>query len=185
MVEFVFDYSDLDVKARDVKKELSDFGFNLSKDLKNLGLQTSKSREFVDFKVAESYSGDISSSFTLLPDGVQTRRALKQGLGDLGATGKDTMLKYVNRIDTGLMKGSIGYSVTGSNARSYVRVGWLRTWYKYFGWQEDGTSNITPMNSVTRTYLEMLPRVNNYMSRFMRSYTRGTGNETSGKGIDF
>lgn len=189
MIEYVFDYSDLDIKARDVKQILSDFSYDTAKGLKSIGLGSSKSREFVDFRIADSIGGGgqgvIDERFTLLPDGLQTRLALKRGLGDLGATGKDTMKKYVNRIDTGLMKDSVKYKTDGNQKRSYVRIGWVYLWQKYFGWQEEGTSQITPMNSLIRTHMEMLPRVNNYMSRFIRSYTRGTGDEVAGKGIDF
>lgn len=189
MVEFVFDYSDLDMKSRQVKKEFSDFSYEVKKLLSEYGLGKASQREFIDAKFAgemmEGGLGKVGNTISLLPDGIQTRLALKQAAQQIGADGKQTMLGYATRRLTGLMRSAISYSTRGTTKRTVIQIGWLRTWFKYFAWQEEGTDKIAPMNSIGRTYLTMLPRVLNYTSRFIRSYTRGTGNETSGKAVDF
>jgi hypothetical protein len=190
-VEFVFDYSGLDASARKVKKELSDFSYELSKAFGATGNSRGKKDNlfYLTNKQIEPFTGgpkNPSEQFTLLPDGVQMTLALKGGMQSMGKEGANTMRKYVNRIETGRMKDSITYN-TRSYANKYVvRIGWTQLWYKYFGFNENGTSKgIRPMHSIIRTYVEMLPRVQNYMSRFTRSYTRGTGDQYAGKGVKF
>lgn len=191
VVEFVFDYSDLDKASRQVKKELSDFSYEISKAFGG----TTKSRGkrdnlfYLTNKQIEPFISDSknpSESFNLLPDGVQMTLALKDGMQQMGREGADTMRKYVNRIDTGRMKASVTYNTRSRSNKYVVRIGWTQLWYKYFGFQENGTqTGIRPMHSILRTYIEMLPRVQNYMSRFTRSYTRGTGDQYAGKGVKF
>lgn len=191
MVEFVFDYSDLDRASRQVKKELSDFSYELSKAFKSTGNSRGKKDNlfYLTNKQIEPFTGgpnNPSETFYLLPDGVQMTSALKGGVQSMGREGANTMRKYVNRIETGRMKDSITYTTRSYSNKYVVRIGWTGLWYKYFGFQENGTKNgIRPMRSILRTYIEMLPRVQNYMSRFTRSYTRGTGDQYAGKGVKF
>jgi hypothetical protein len=60
-----------------------------------------------------------------------------------------------------------------------VTIGWTELWYKYFGFQENGTKNINPMRSVLRTYMEMLPRFRDFASKFIINYRR-TGKNAGG-----
>jgi hypothetical protein len=191
MVEFVFDYSDLDKASRQVKKELSDFSYDLSKAFNSTGNSRGKKDNlfYLTNKQIEPFIGgsrNPSESFNLLPDGVQMTSTLKGGVQQMGREGANTMRKYVNRIETGRMKDAITYNTRSYSNKYVVRIGWTQLWYKYFGFQENGTvKGIRPMHSIIRTYLEMLPRVQNYMSRFTRSYTRGTGDQYAGKGVKF
>lgn len=189
-LQFEFDYSDLDKKSRQVKKELSDFSYELEKSFGRLNLGSKSNKDYVGFSeakfAASTSSKNPKQSFNLLPDGVQMTSALKEGMQGMGKTGADTMRKYVNRIETGRMKSSITYNTRARDNKYIVSIGWIELWYKYFGFQENGTRNgIRPMASIFRTYIEMLPRVQNYMSRFIRSYTRGTGDQYAGKGVKF
>lgn len=190
-VEFVFDYSDLDRTSRQVKKELSDFSYELSKAFNatknsrgkkdNLFYLTNK-----QIKPFITDSKNPSEQFNLMPDGTQMTLALKDGMQAMGREGANTMRKYVNRIETGRMKGSITYNTRSYSNKYVVRIGWTQLWYKYFGFQENGTrTGIRPMHSVVRTYIEMLPRVQNYMSRFTRGYTSGSKDQYAGKGVKF
>jgi len=190
-VEFVFDYSDLDVNARKVKKELSDFSYELSKMFSNTGNSRSKKDnlfylESSQIKPFTAGGRNPSEQFVLLPDGVQMTSALKGGMQDMGREGANIMRKYVNHVETTRMKNSITYNTRSYSNKYVVRIGWTQLWYKYFGFNENGTAKgIRPMHSIIRTYVEMLPRVQNYMSRFIRSYTRGTGDQYAGKGVKF
>jgi hypothetical protein len=190
-VEFVFDYSDLDRTSRQVKKELANFSYDLSKIFKSTGNSSGKKNNlfYLTNKQIEPFTGGAknpSETFNLLPDGVQMTLALKEGMQGMGREGANTMRKYVNRIETTRMKNSITYNTRPYSNKYVVRIGWTQLWYKYFGFNENGTrTGIRPMHSIIRTYVEMLPRVQNYMSRFTRSYTRGTGDQYAGKGVKF
>lgn len=188
MVEFTFDYSDLDRASRQVKKDLADFNYELKQSFKRLGGKPKDG--YIGFSEAKFASAGVgrnpAEKFALLPDGVQMTLALKDGMQDMGREGVQVMRKYVNRIETGRMKDSITYNTRSYSNKYVVRIGWTQLWYKYFGFQENGTqTGIRPMHSIIRTYMEMLPRVGNYMSRFTRSYTRGTGDQYAGKGVKF
>jgi hypothetical protein len=97
----------------------------------------------------------------------------------IGEEGKQTMKKYANRIDTGRMNESIYYSTRKLKGSYVVRIGWTKLWFKYFGFQENGTENIRPMRSVLRTFLEMQPRVAAFANKFIRGYSR-TGRDAGG-----
>lgn len=57
------------------------------------------------------------------------------------------------RIETGEMKNSVrGRTDASSQYGETSRAGWLDNWYKYFGFQEEGTATgINPMNAVLKT----------------------------------
>lgn len=189
-VEFVFNYGDLDKASRQVKKELSDFSYELKKSFSRLGLGSKSNKDYIGFSEAKFVSlttgKNPSEQFNLLPDATQMTLALKDGMQGMGREGANTMRKYVNRIETGRMKNSITYNTRSYGNKYVVRIGWTQLWYKYFGFQENGTSRgIRPMHSIIRTYIEMLPRVQNYMSRFTRSYTSGSKDQYAGKGVKF
>jgi hypothetical protein len=188
-IEFVFDYSDLDKSARQVKKELSDFSYAYSKAFKGLNAKSQGGKDYIGFgkikSIAESSLMNPSTTFNLMPDSVQMRLALKDGMQSMGREGSNVMKKHVKRFETGRMQDAVTYN-TYSGAKNYkVRIGWTQLWYKYFGFQENGTKSINPMHSLIRTQLEMMPRVQNYLSRFIRSYTRGSGDQYGGKGVKF
>jgi hypothetical protein len=188
-IEFAFDYSDMDKSARKVKKELSDFTYNFNKAIKRVNPKAKSSKDFVGFSeikyIALTSANNPSEKFNLMPDGVQMRTALKDGMQSMGREGSYVMKKHVKRIDTGRMQDSVTYNTRSGAGRYTVRIGWTQLWYKYFGFQENGTRFINPMHSLIRTQLEMMPRVQNYLSRFIRSYTRGSGEQYGGKGVKF
>lgn len=85
------------------------------------------------------------------------RKTIKYGVRSLAtdttAYMKQEMLQGIGgRIVTNTMKGSVrGRTDPTSAAREVSRVGWLDLWYKYFGFQEEGTdTGIKPMKSVVR-----------------------------------
>lgn len=188
-IEFVFDYSDMDKSARKVKKELSDFTYNFANQIKQLNPKVKSSKDFVGFSeikyIALTSGRNPSEKFNLMPDGVQMRLALKDGMQSMGREGSMIMKKHVKRVDTGRMQDAVTYNTRSGTGRYTVRIGWTQLWYKYFSFQEEGTKFINPMHSLIRTQLEMFPRVQNFMSRFIRSYTRGSGDNYGGNGVKF
>ncbi len=191
-VTIEFDYSDLDVKSRDVKKAVSDFSqyvYNLDK---KYGVK--KASTNISFDVSPNSANEIAGSggyrgsrtkigFPLLADGLRIQQVLKDEMPSIGQDGRDIMRKYANRRETGRMNESIRYNTRARSNKYVVNIGWTELWYKYFGFQENGTrKGIRPMHSVIRTYMQMLPKVQNYTSRLYRAYARGDGNFLGGKG---
>jgi hypothetical protein len=184
-VEFVFEYSNLDTTVRDVKKQLSDLGFQIDKTFTKAGIPQSRTGGGMFYispktkSVSTSKGGAFSRTIEMLPDGNRMTGSLAKAMTQIGVEGKSTMKKYANRIDTKLMNNSIIYRTTkGKNSYS-VKIGWLEIWYKYFGFQENGTRNVPAMRSTYRTYLEMLPRVRDFAAKLIRSYNR-TGKNPGG-----
>lgn len=184
-VEFVFDYSGVDTTVRDVKRQLSDLNFQIDKVFGKAGIPQSRSGGGMFYispqvkSVSTSKDGVFSRTIQMLPDGKRLTDALAPAVTQIGTEGKATMRKYANRIDTGLMRGSIAYRTKKLKSSYSVRIGWIDIWYKYFGFQENGTRSVPAMRSVYRTYLEMLPRVRAFASRFIGSYSR-TGKNAGG-----
>lgn len=184
-VEFTFDYSNVDATVRSVKRELSDLGFQIDKVFGKAGIPQTKTGGGMFYispqvkSVSTSKEGKFSRTIEMLPDGDRIRDALAPAMKQIGVEGKATMKKYANRIKSGDMNESIIYRTDkGKNSYS-VRIGWLGLWYKYFGYQENGTRNVPAMRSAYRTYLEMLPRVRDFSAKFIRSYSR-TGKNPGG-----
>jgi hypothetical protein len=85
------------------------------------------------------------------------RKTIKYGVRSLAtdttAYMKQEMLDGIGgRIVTNTMKGNVkGRTDPSKAAREVSRVGWLDLWYKYFGFQEEGTqTGIKPMKSIVR-----------------------------------
>lgn len=68
---------------------------------------------------------------------------------------KEMLSAIGNRIETNLMRASVRRKTEPSKAgREVSRVGWLSTWRKYFGFQEEGTvTGIKPMKSLIRAVM--------------------------------
>lgn len=177
-VEFVFDYSNVDTTVRDVKKQLSDLGFKIDKAFSGAGIPKSKTGGGMFYlspkikSISTSQGGVFRRTIELLPDGKRITDSLAPAMTQIGVEGKATMKKYANRIDTGLMNESIIYRTNKGKSSYSVKIGWLKIWHKYFGFQEDGTKNIRAMKSSYRTYLELLPRVKDFATKLIRSYKR-------------
>jgi hypothetical protein len=93
-----------------------------------------------------------------------------------GAKGK-------GRIDTGLMLNSVNGRRTNyskSKGTLTVTAGWLDTWQKYFGFQEEGTRNgIKPMRAILHTAMATFPE----MFKIVRKYTANFGPRVGFKGF--
>lgn len=198
-----FNYEDLDVKARDVRKAVSEFSEFIYNMDKKYGIKKSNKEGFdISMKVAKSAgSGQrrgsrTSRQFPLLPDGLRIQQAIKPAMGQMGEDGKRIMTEYVTRVDTGRMRNSIRYNARSRGNKYVVNIGWTELWMKYFGFQENGffiggatktgpSKKVNGMYSVLRTYMQMLPRIQNYASRLQREYTRGDGDFLKGKGPSY
>ena len=186
VVEFRFDYSDVDNTVREVRKQLSDLGYEIHKTFKAMSIPTSRAgnKNFtisakISAELGRSDAGIMRYDIAMLADGERIANALAPGITQIGQDGKATMKKYANRIDTGLMNSKIFYTTRRLKNSYIVRIGWTELWYKYFGFQENGTKSINPMRSVLRTYMELLPRVRDFATKFIANYKR-TGKNAGG-----
>jgi DNA-directed RNA polymerase beta' subunit len=186
VVEFRFDYSNVDNTVREVKKQLSDLSYDIHKTFKGMSIQSTKTAN-KQFTISPKATADLDRTdagimrmnIAMLGDGERIANSLAPAMRQIGEEGKQTMKKYANRIDTGRMNESIYYSTRKLKGSYVVRIGWTKLWFKYFGFQENGTENIRPMRSVFRTFLEMQPRVSAFANKFIRSYSR-TGRDAGG-----
>jgi hypothetical protein len=91
--------------------------------------------------------------------------------------------KGAGRIDTGLMLNSVVGRRTAyskSQGKITVTAGWLDVWYKYFGFQEEGTVNgIKPMRAILHTAMGIFPA----MYKTARMYTANFGKRVGFKGF--
>lgn len=178
MVEFTFDYSNLGNTTRIVRKELGDFSYELYKTLKPVKTDKASGFVFIDGIKGDvgSVNGKISKMIKMLPDPEVMNADIGIIAKEVAAESKATMKKYIgSRVQTGRMKASVFGRVKRQKNKITVQAGWLDLWYKYFGFQEEGTSKVRPMHAVMRTYLEMAPWVQKGISQYFRNYTRSGG----------
>lgn len=168
-VTFNFDYSDVTVGVQRARNMIEEFGKEIKNEMK--GVKSSNGFIFAD----SDFRNYANATLTLMSDKALAR--------DMYALGKETSLeaksvmkKYIgSRVDTGRMKGSVYNTTTQSRSRVVAEAGWLDLWYRYFGYQEEGTRFISPMHSVLRTYLEIAPQVQRSVSWYIRNFIKGKG----------
>ena len=113
----------------------------------------------------------ISFDIPVIDNPGEFSASLAPFLEEVGQKGKDIMKnKYATRRETGLMNNSIAYMQRRpGQGRARVEIGWVRTWKKYFGWQEMGTKNgIKPMAAIIRTGIEMQVESQKLYSKYFR-----------------
>ena len=184
-VEITFDYSNIDSTSRSVKKALSDFTYNMHQETKRIGKNYGNRGDINASAIAKLSNQSTSIQFELVPNGLRIQQALKPVVSKIGEDGKKIMTNFINRVDTGRMKSSIRYNTRGRSNKYVINIGWTELWYKYFGFQENGTKKINPMQSVIRTKLAMEPRLQNFMSRFIRSYKMDDGSFNGAEKVDY
>jgi hypothetical protein len=169
-LRFVFDYSDVDRKIRDVRKALQQMGNEIYKASKSVRTSNSTFGVWIESTPPKAFVNNTMRA--LLPaNAEQVQMALTPVAQEFGIRTKDTMRKYVNRIDTGRMKQEIRYKITKRNLKTLtVEVGWIRLWYKYFDYQERGTRGVRPMHSIFKTRMEAQRDFQQTYSRFVRNY---------------
>lgn len=171
----VLDFSDADRSIRSARRSMED----LNASMKDLAKKINRTdRGFGPYISVNAVKDRLAQGNQLIPlniPGIENEAefsaSLSPFLTELGKIGKDIMKnKYATRRETGLMQNSVAYMQrrTGKT-RAVVEIGWVRTWKKYFGWQEMGTSNgIKPMAAVIRTGLELQPKIASTYSKYFR-----------------
>jgi len=132
-----FNYRDFDRSLDQANKYYANMVRSLKNDSK---IQVSRGTAETDLAVVKEW-----------------RKTIKYGVRSLAvdttAYMKQEMLRGIGgRIVTGTMRDSVrGRTDPSSASREVSRVGWLDIWYKYFGFQEEGTdTGIKAMRSVLR-----------------------------------
>jgi len=167
---YIFDYSDVTKKARDVRRGVSQLGDEVWK-LKKSGLVRKNGFGFYIDSAQTQWTDRVTRA--ILPaDGVELQVALTKDAQAFGKKAAQNMRTFVNRIDTGTMKREIRYRIRKNSKLNQLRieVGWVRLWYKYFDYQERGTSSIPPMNAIFKSRMVNTPEFQKSYSRFVRSY---------------
>lgn len=167
---YIFDYSDVTRKARDIRKAVSQMGDAVWK-LQKSGLVGKNEFGFYIDRAKTDWINETTRA--ILPaEGVDLQVALTKDAQAFGAKARDNMRDFVNRIDTGTMKREVRYRIRKNPKMSQltVEVGWVRLWYKYFDYQERGTSTIPPMNAVLKSRMVNTDEFQKTYSRFVGSY---------------
>jgi hypothetical protein len=173
-VVFTLDYSSLELGMKEARNMIADFGKELKDSME--GVNTEKGTYFVYAKSDFKKSYTTTSADILIPKAKDIDNVVYRAGKGISALSKDTIKKYIgSRVETGDMKGSIYGRTSKSKGQVVSRAGWLDLWYKYFGYQEEGTKTISPMHSILRTYLEVAPQVQRAMSELVRKSTKGGG----------
>lgn len=170
-----FDFSSATRSLRAARRALEDLNYDakqLSKKLKKTdkGYGIYITADMVRSRGAE---GNQLISFDIpgLDNEAEFSASLRPFLTEIGKMGKDIMKnKYATRRETGLLNSSVAYMQrrSGKN-KAIVEIGWIRTWQKYFGWQEQGTSRgIKPMAAILRTRFELEKEIQPTYSKYFR-----------------
>lgn len=153
--EFLRSISDLNSKAAQMTK-------NLKSTNKGYGV-------YIQANQVKPFIGDDVIS-RIIPNAKELSPKLQPLLTEIGKLGKETMLKYATRKETGDMRSDIRYMQERSGNQAVVHIGWVRRWRKYYSYQESGTRTVKPMHSILRTRLEIEPKVQKMYDAFLRKY---------------
>lgn len=132
-----FNYVKADKTLQEMKKIYADLGRKIKSSTKTV----------VD---------DKGKVFTNIAASNEWRKVLKYRIRDIAVTTTAEMKEEIlngigGRIETGTMKGSVRGRTDSNAQRDVSRAGWLDLWFKYFGFQEEGTSTgIKPMGALLR-----------------------------------
>lgn len=129
--------------------------------------------------------GKLSATINSRLDGEKIVNAMFDTLAtDIGNIGVNNMRSGIQnpenapksfRYDTGAMYNSVRYKKRRTATEIVIEIGWLDKFYKYFDFQERGTSKVGAMNSITRAYRTTAPQSFRLMSKFLKNYTNKGG----------
>ena len=168
-------FSDAERSLRSVRKSIEEMNAQARQLTKKLNTTNKGYGVYISADaVAGGRTADnkiLKFNFPAIENEGEFSSSLAPMLTEIGKEGKRLMQeKYATRRETGLMNNSVAYMQrrTGKN-KAIVEIGWIRTWKKYFGWQEMGTSTgIKPMAAILRTGIEMKAETQNIYSKYFR-----------------
>jgi hypothetical protein len=164
-VEFIFDYSDITIKSAQVEKQLVE----LSQAFRDISKSSNKQMKIRTI-------GSMPLPIKMLPESATIEKDMSAFAQIVAADSKRTIKKYIgDRIDTGRMIGSVYGRTNKSAGKITARAGWLDEWYKYFGFQENGTVHVSPMRTILRTFLEVSPQIIKSMEYYLKNYSNKAG----------
>jgi len=85
--------------------------------------------------------------------------------------GRPTSFRY----ETGTMFDKVDFEKRKNVNSLVIDIGWQDFFYKYFDYQERGTSKIGGMRAIRRAYRRTTPDAQQLLLRFMRNYTEKGG----------
>jgi hypothetical protein len=187
-VKIVFDYGDLTVKAEMANKIADKYLRAINKDfakalndksLQGLIKPTVKSGSYTqvllfpaDFK--QQVAADLNAAGKIFAE--EMKGEIKQVIATTAGR------RGPGRIDTSRMFDFVfGRRTFWDKEKGVMEVsaGWLDTWYKYFGFQEEGTYQIKPMNAISHTAMLAFSQA----SKFARMYAARIGSRKGFKGF--
>ena len=170
-----FNFSDAERSLRSARRSLEEMNKSARELTKKLNSTNRGYGVYISANAVKDRNAQgnqlISFNLPAIENEGEFSASLGPFLTEIGKMGKDIMKnKYATRRETGLMNNSVSYMQRRTGrSRAVVEIGWVRTWKKYFGWQEMGTKNgIKPMAAVIRTGLEVNSKVAPAYSKYFR-----------------
>lgn len=158
--EIYFNYADLDQGIEEIRKELAAQARQIKSNNK---VRSSNGVLWADFDVNGAWRKNVKWRVNEIAKGTS-------------ASMKDAMLRQIGgRIETGAMKRSVyGRTERTSAYMMTSRAGWLDLFYKYFGFQEEGTkTGIRPMHSLNAALLSGSGYASRELNKMGRDFRRG------------
>jgi hypothetical protein len=176
---FELDYSDYDRTIRQARSETQ----KISKEIKSVERFINSQGGKNKYGQIRIMNGDLSKfanevSTRLLPAGtIDMQIQAKKAMEPFAVEIRELMKHFVNRVDTGKMKQSVRYQMvsSGSAKKLRIEVGWVRLWYKYFDYQDNGTKFIVPMKALFNTRLRGEKMFDDSVRMFYRDYILKSG----------
>tara|TARA_R110000796_G_scaffold31825_2_gene83996 strand:- start:897 stop:1505 length:609 start_codon:yes stop_codon:yes gene_type:complete len=178
-IVFELDYSDYEKTITKARKEVAEFSKELNSIEKYINAQGGNSK----YGKVRIVKGDLAKFATevstrTLPAGtVDMQIAAKTAMEPFAIEVRELMRDFVNRVDTGTMKQNIRYQMisSGNIKKLRIEVGWVRLWYKYFDYQENGTRFVVPMKALFNTRLRGEKMFDDAVRKFYRDYILKSG----------
>lgn len=187
-VSVLFDYGQVSIGIDTANKIAAEYFQKVSKDFEG-SLRTPKnkimsatSKSKGNFKSVQLFPGDFKDKIDgdIKQIGIIIADEMKKEIKGVIKTAPGA--RGAGRIDTGTMIDSVyGRRTKYNKSKGVLEVsaGWLDLWYKYFGFQEQGTrTGIKPMRAIAHTAMVTFPEA----YKITRMYTANFGKRVGFKG---
>jgi hypothetical protein len=175
-VSITFNYGDIPIKIDEANKLAQTYLGKVTKDFQSALKDVSK-----DNLLLSSVKGGTIGAKLLFPG--EYKKKMESDISEVGKIFASEMKEEIRnvisrapgargagRIDTYRMFDFVqGKRTSWDREKGILTVsaGWLTNWYKYFGFQENGTYQIKPMNAISHTAMVSFAEA----YRFVRMYT--------------
>lgn len=182
-------HGDLDLKLSEARRDVDRFVRNVNRIfMQTSGTPAFKNTELISTSLEMRKDSDLKTMTTKISALMKSDNLVKSMYDnlapDIGAIGVSEIRSGIKkplepprsfRYETGDMYGAVNYKKRMTKNSTVISVGWVNDFYKYFDYQERGTSAIGEMDAIKRGYRATSPKSFELMSRFLNNYTKSGG----------